>query len=70
MILSDLSGSAAVSYKDLGEGIRETGVVKSYERSGLVDVSSQLEKLKHVKFKEKQREGQIKDKSHFLNSKK
>ena len=66
----NLSGSAAVCNKDLGEGIRETGVVKSYERSGLVDVSSQLEKLKHVKFKEKQRERQIKDKSHFLNSQK
>ena len=45
----NLSGSATVCYEDLGEGIRETGVVQSYQRSGLVDVSSQLEKLKHVK---------------------
>ena len=54
MIVSDLSGSAAVCYKDLSEGVRETGVVQSYQRSGLVDVSSQLEKLKHFKFREKQ----------------
>ena len=53
-MLSDLSGSAAVSYEDLGKGVRETGVVQSYQRSGLVDMSSQLKKLKHIKFKEKQ----------------
>ena len=53
VLLFYLRGSAAVCHEDLGERIRETGVVESYERSGLVDVSSQLEKLKHVQFKEK-----------------
>ena len=56
VLLFYLRGSAAVCHEDLGERIRETGVVESYERSGLVDVSSQLEKLKHVQLKKNRRE--------------
>ena len=52
-LVNDLRGPAALAYKDPGEGVREAGVVQSYEGPGLVDVSSQLEKLKHVQFKEK-----------------
>ena len=45
-LVNDLRGPAALSYKDPGEGVREAGVVQSYEGPRLVDVSSQLEILK------------------------